>query len=72
MRHRGHMVQALLKYYSEYFLIEDNTGFSREPLTVTESEEYYHDLAYVLEYIVSFLNNRSSAPEVGQEPSSHE
>lgn len=70
--HRGHMVQALLKYYSESFLIEDNTGFSRELLTVTESEEYFHDLAYVLEYIVSFLNNRSSAPEVGQEPSSHE
>lgn len=70
--HRGHLVQALLKYYSEYFLIEDNTGFSCEPLTVAQSEEYFHDLALVLEYIVSFLNDRSSAPEVGHGPASHE
>ena len=59
-KHRGHMLYTLLGYYSEFFSFEENINFFYEPLTAAESEEYFYNLTLVLDFIVSFLNNKKS------------
>lgn len=54
------MLYTLLGYYSEFFSFEENINFFYEPLTTAESEEYFCNLTLVLDYIVSFLNNKKS------------
>lgn len=56
--HRGHMLQVLLDYYSEYFEFSENINFQIELLTEEESKEYFQNLALVLAHIEAFLNER--------------
>lgn len=59
--HRGHMLQVLLDYYSEYFEFSENINFQIELLTEAESKEYFQNLALVLAHIEAFLNERKTS-----------
>ena len=70
-KHKGHMLYTLLDYHSEFFSFEENINFFSEPLTTSESEEYFYNLSLVLDYIVSFLNNKKTTRGTGDGSLSH-